>query len=107
MLRQVLARARKDAQRGAGSGPGLDASRDAAIGGGRTDAAGDEEGGSSADVAGDEEVLAAARLLEDAEGAMAPGRAELPGLTLYVASSRNMGNSTFYRGVKLGLEHPA
>jgi hypothetical protein len=98
VLRQVLARARKDAGDGPGGGPGLDA-----------DATWDEDM-DRRDAAGDEAVLAAARLLEegwqDQGGGGAPGRAGLPRLTVYVASSRDMGNCTFYRGVKLGLEHP-
>ena len=31
------------------------------------------------------------------------GRKKLPALTLYIAVSKDMGNSTFYQGVKLGL----
>ncbi len=77
MLRQALARARKDAGLGLGPGssrPGLDAD---ATGDDRTDAAGDEEGG-SADAAGDEAVLAAARLL-DSDGLVDWARQEQGG----------------------------
>jgi hypothetical protein len=95
VLRQVLARARADAQRGADSGPGPDA-----------DATGDEGvARGRGDVAGDEEVLAAAGLLggEAAQERGGAGGKRVGGLTVYVASSRDMGNCTFYRGVKLGL----